>query len=325
MKMIYLILAFLYFVVPVHATTYNYAPTAQGAGDGTTCGNAYAYNDMTNGATIKATAGNAVNICSGTYPNSANTTWSTFSNNGTSGSHITINLMSGALLQSPYFTINGGLVISGNYTDLVGPGVIENTLNGTSGGACIGGACTHQQDSVLVYVTGTNDTVTNISALNAYVHTEDVDDGNGGGTTGIDLEGANDIATLDTVTNARTGISVGASGDTISFDTISLCDHCAVVANVNNVTLTGISVHNNNIFNTANWDTPSNFWHHNLIMEFTGAGNTTISGTMIYNNYMHGLNGNDVAYLPGTHISTWYFETARRPASVIRLNSLITS
>jgi hypothetical protein len=93
----------------VHAssTDFYYAQTAAGAGTGTDCNDAYAYNDSTNGMIHKAAAGVTLHVCS-TWTGSTAQQWAAFTTSGTSGSPITLKFESGSLIQAPYHSTSGG-------------------------------------------------------------------------------------------------------------------------------------------------------------------------------------------------------------------------
>ncbi|MGB8521911.1 MAG: choice-of-anchor D domain-containing protein [Candidatus Acidiferrales bacterium] len=145
--------------VLARAQNYYYAQTAQGANNGTSCANAYAYNDISNGMTLKAAAGVTLHIC-GTWNGAANQQWATFTTSGTGPSGtgptctnpISLIWEAGAVIQAPYhntstagfvfdnqscWVLNGqisaGVYSSCNiatYNSGACPSQLQNTLNG---------------------------------------------------------------------------------------------------------------------------------------------------------------------------------------------------
>lgn len=162
--------------LPCSASIANiyYALASAGANDGTTCANAYAYNDATNGfnAATKWGAGatqigsdTVVHLC-GAFTGTTNVNFLTFQGSGTTGHPVTVLFESGAIMKPSYCSSNGciainaqsHIVIDGGTTcgKLSGAvnsntacnGTIENWLAGTSGQTCPGGACSSQLTDV---------------------------------------------------------------------------------------------------------------------------------------------------------------------------------
>lgn len=185
--------------------------------------------------------------------------------------------------------------------------VIENTLNGTPSGTCLGGTCTQQQASLGIAVTGSNDTVKNTTITHIFVHTEgetnaETDDQN----TAIETEGSGNLITRNTIDNVYNGISYspanGSTGEEISWNTIELCNHCITVAS-DTESFSGVVIRFNDISSMFNWDTPTNRYHHNGVFEFT---NGTITGTILNANFIHGMMSRDAVY-GATHVTGWVF------------------
>ncbi|MGD0404475.1 MAG: choice-of-anchor D domain-containing protein [Candidatus Acidiferrales bacterium] len=134
------------------AQNYYYAQTAQGGNSGADCADAWAYNDGTNGMTLKAAPGATIWICPPTWNGAANQTWATFTTSGTSGNPITLKWAPGAVVQAPYhntstagfvfnnqswWVIDGGLTAGvystcniATYNSGACPSQLQNTLNG---------------------------------------------------------------------------------------------------------------------------------------------------------------------------------------------------
>jgi hypothetical protein len=282
------------------------AQNTAGADSGSDCTDAHSaawFNSAANWGSGAAQIGAAtvVHLC-GTFTGTANSTMLTTRGNG-----ITIHFETGALLQSPAWGQNGAISVPNNSVTIDGGtnGTIENTLNGTQGGACLGGPCSVEQASVGVVVTGSNDTVENLTITHIGVHTFGVNDPGAilEATSAIQLDGSSDIATQNTIDNVASGIG-GSNGSEISYNTITFANHAIAVGIVSG-TWTGIKIHNNDVSQLYNWDEPDNNYHHNGIMLFSTQSGV-ISGIQIYYNYLHGLWSNDSVY-GDTHVTAWVF------------------
>lgn len=285
--------------------------SSAGLGDGTSCANARAYSSHVIG---DDTPNVVLHICgTGTAEANGATVFTSLAS-GTNGLPITLKFETGAVLQAPYFAFTGGIVISQNFWVIDGGtnGVIENTLNGSSTATCIGGACTQQQGSELIVVSGHDDTVKNLSALDAYVHKEDTPLSNDAssaqsGNTGIEIDGNNDVITGVTCHDAYSCLSEGGNvttGVSIDHNTLTFCNHCITVG-VSSGTVTGVQIHDNDISSMYNWDNPTNDYHHNGIMTFSSTGSCVT--TDLYNNYIHGMMSRDTTY-GATHVTGWIFQ-----------------
>jgi len=266
--------------------------------------------------------GTTVHLC-GTFAGAAGSTMLTTQGSGTTGNPITILFESGALFKAPYWSANGAIRIPNNFITLDGGtnGTIENTLNGTAGGACLGGACTQQQSSEGVIATGNNVTIQNLIVTHIYVHTEDVIDTAGDANTGIETDGSNSLVTHNTVDNVYTGIVNGGtniSNIEFSFNTLTFCNHCMKSA-ISSGNVTGLKMHHNDISSMYNWDEVDNHYHHNGIFVFALSG--THTGAMYYNNYIHGVMSRDAAY-GATHVTGWIFLEYGNPGAEVFNNIL---
>jgi hypothetical protein len=280
-----------------------FAPTSTGSNNGTSCANAYAYNDGTHGWSLSAqqVAGNNLHICSGTYTASANGTLMTFVNSGSSGSPITLIADQGAAtFTSPYFnTAVGAITNTGtlSYVVVNGDGnlTIQNTANGTS-------LANHQQSYGVwlincTYCTVENTTVQNISANNG--SSSGATDIAGAGTAGIQFNGAGTgaLVTGNTISAASAGVVFSpdggsppdASNITISDNTISNIHWGLAVAGGDSTdTMTGIIISGNDISNWTNWYYPASAYHQDgMILYNVGNPSAGIVAT-ISDNYVHG-------------------------------------
>lgn len=271
------------------ASDVYYASASAGSNNGTSCANAYAYNDATNGWNTagKWVGDNTLHIC-GTFTFAQNVSAITSAGSGTSGHPVTVKFEAGAILQSPAFAQAGAIAISHNYVTVDGGanGLIRNTLNGTTGGGCQAGACSVQQNSNGVFSTGTNTTVQNLTVSTIYVKTEAVNDLAGDNNACIHVGGANSTANLNTVSNCYSGIEGGASGTVYTNNTVSFANHGLKIG-ISSGTVTGIVMAGNDISNAYNWDSPDNHYHHNGIFVFADPAGT-VTGDY-YNNFIHGI------------------------------------
>lgn len=293
------------------ATDIYFAPTSAGSNNGTSCSNAYAYNDGTHGwnQSAQQSAGNNLHICAGTYTASANGTLLSTMNNGSNGNPITLIADQGAAtFQAPYFNQNGAIYITNNNWTINGDNnlTIQNTLNGTQGGGCIGGACTSQKQSTGIYSSNSqNVIIENTTIIDMYLRTSTADEASGNlgispsgifvrnddissGATGIVISG-------NTVHDAQNCIQYGwgtESGTVIGGNTVYNCNWgIGVFTFASSTALTGMAIHDNIIHDWVAWNDPppqSYDFHHNGIIVFVTASGSRASGLTIYNNYYYG-------------------------------------
>jgi hypothetical protein len=239
--------------------------------------------------------------------------------NGVSGSPITILFENGALFSAPYWGLNGAIFVNNhNYIVIDGGanGTIRNTLNGTAGGACTGGACTQQRPSQAIQANGNNNVVQNLIVSKIYVHTEGTNDNGGEDSAGIIFSGSNVKASHNTVDSVYTGIGIGTTNIyniDFEYNIVTLCNHCLKIG-INSGAITGVTMHDNDISDTYIWDQPDNGYHHNGIFTFADPAGT-ITG-QYYNNYFHGIFSRDAAY-GGSHTTALIFLEYDNPNSYI--------
>jgi hypothetical protein len=185
MKMILLLLLLLLLPSSLPAADIYFDLAPAGSNTGANCANARAYNSNLAGDDIP---GNILHLC-GTGTAAAGTSGMfVLQGSGSSGNVITVKFETGAILQAPYFGVNGAINTNGQSFILIdggvpcGPngsacnGVIRNTLNGTSGGTCPGGACSNQQLSqAIVAQGGSNIEIKNLGIYDLYDHTSSSD------------------------------------------------------------------------------------------------------------------------------------------------------
>lgn len=183
-KKLLIVLTLLIAATLAHASDFYYASVSAGAANGTSCANAYAYNDGTNGWNVSAKVqpGNTLHACGTITFGTQIVAWNP-PNSGTSGNPIIFKFETGAILQSPAFPGNpqtascnstcGAIeVIDKNFiiVDAGTNGIIRNTLNGATTMTCLGGTCTQGTNgSNGVYVRGNAIIVRNLNINNMYI------------------------------------------------------------------------------------------------------------------------------------------------------------
>jgi hypothetical protein len=329
LKFIALLLIIIAFLCapPAHAQQTIYiAQTAQGAGTGASCANAYAlgfFNTSGNWAgsftSGKISPGTTVQICTNISGTTGSTAF-TFQGSGTSGHPITLQFAPGVILAAPEWgtgAINGNgqsyIVIDGNGLQ----GTIENTLEGTIGAACIGGPCTLSDNNdtygVNCITGGTSVTIKNLNIINMYVMNS-LADNNGQSSYGIQCGYGNNLTySGNLIHDVKWAISSGQSygtyaGYQINGNTIYNCDH-GIFFNITGGTQNGpVNIFGNDIQTGTTWDNTADSNHHDNIHI---SGNGVVGGlpsipnpVYIYNNYVHGdpgAQGNSYLYsFPGS-------------------------
>lgn len=308
------ILAALIFAPSAKATDWYYAVTAQGAGTGTSCGNAYAYNDPTNGWNQAGKQGPDVvtHICVVfTFP--ANTNAITVATAGTSGHPYTIKFETGAGLQAPYWpgNTNGafagsavGAIVSNakNYVVVDGGtnGFIKSTTNGTN--------LANQQPSYGVYISACTAgcSVQNLNIGPMYQHLSTPNDENGGNSAGIVVIGTTaNPASVEVKNNTITGANfdvvgfyVGASSMaslSIHNNALSDSNECVRVGDGNGGSSTSagaVRIFANQFQDCGkNWDETADNFHHNCVHIYAGNSGSTLNNPWLYNNVCKGNNG----------------------------------
>ncbi len=293
-----------------------FAQNAAGSNNGSSCANAYAYNDGTNGINNSQPAtfvpGNTLHLC-GVFSGSSGQQWINSSVSGTSGSLITIHFENNAVLSAPYHSEAGAIAIQGSYYVIDGGsnGQIVNTLNGTSGyagclGSSLGGGatCTQQnQNTRAVYLQASNIEVKNLTIGNFYVIKPGSGDSNAAsdGIEGIIFwpSGPHSNITVDhnTIHDMNHGIDGYGNNVLVDFNEVYNCGRCILAGPgtvVSNVVYHDNIVHDLGIFNGTGV-------HEDGFHLFPSAPGQEIDGLMLYNNYLYnpGINNTAFIYLEG--------------------------
>lgn len=225
-------------------------------------------------------AGTTVYLC-GTFNGSPGQQLLWVRGSGTSSAPITINL-SGAVLSAPYWSGNGAIhmdYMSYIIVDGGGTGIIQNTANGTGR--------TYRQQSVAVHAAQCHYcTVRNLTIQNLYVRTSNSDLGATHTVNCVYWHLANNM-TVDRITchDASWAIAGDGSNFTLSNSNIYHVDHGVASGALGKVG--GYSIHNNHFHDFANWDSPTNTYHHDGIHLWGQNGGTITSGA-IYSNTFDG-------------------------------------
>jgi len=288
------------------------APSATGATNGISCSSALpvsffnAKANWTSGTPSGAMIGpgTTVHLCGGTYTFSGGTSCGlSFQGGGASGAVVTLIADQGAVaITAPYWagSANGGPICSIGYSYVTINGDNNLILQATANGSAFPN---HADYAFGVWaLTGDQVTIENLTISNIYVHVQCVapytncDEG-GQNTGGIAAEGSNVTISGNTIHDAKWCITGGVAGNTtianrtISNNTIYNCDHgIAVGVAGNNGVLNGLRIHDNDISNFINWDdSPSvNSNHHDGIHVWSYNTGDSITGALVYNNYIHG-------------------------------------
>jgi hypothetical protein len=305
------LLVFLLLPTAAFSADYYYAQIAAGATDGSSCANAYAYNDGTNGWNQAAKQGPDItsHVC-GTITIASNTNAWNVTTAGTSGHPYTLKFETGAIIQAPYFpyavetsgTVAGLLTINTkNYVVIDGGtnGLIKTTANGT--------LLANKQNSTGISIKAcTGCIVKNLEIGPVYVHSGTTDT-SGFGTDGIVMY-QNPSVTVDNVNVHQASFPLypymstsGTWNQEMKNSRIS--DYNEGVRCPNSAPSgVGLSIHDNHFTSVPNWNVNSTF-HNNGIHCYSLGSGINMSHPLVYNNIFDGTMGtNNTAaiYMEGT-------------------------
>ncbi len=316
------------------------AQTAQGGGTGANCSNALAYTYFNSAGNWGAGAsqigpGTTVHIC-GTISLPAGATAFTFQGSGSSGSPVTLYFESGASLTSPNFNSSSGAIIVGSSWAVVDGGTngsIQNSLTGTSGGACPGGTCSYNSSGEFIYVNGaSNVTIQNLSLGVLYDHLSAGDDNSDG--AGIFINNSSNVTVNNnTIHDSRYGVFVqpsnGSSNVTVSNNNIYNIDAGTSVGIGNaGISFSGFYFYGNQVHDFANWNTTDYSFHHDGVHIWETQSNDTVASCYVYNNYFSGDFGHGTALTyfeneggSSTHGTCYFFNNVYAPTASTGGNS----
>jgi hypothetical protein len=273
-----------------------------GANSGADCSNARSaawFNTTSNWGSSAGQIGpgTTVHLC-GTFTGAAGSTMLTVRGAGSSGNPITILFEPGAVLTAPYWSNMDGAILSNyDYITIDGgtSGVIQATANGT--------ALAYQKDSfgVCIGELGSSsfpahNEVRNLTIANMYVRTAGASGTAGGGAQGIHVQtGGYALIHDNTVHDARTAIGMvfqnNVTGDQVYNNKLYNRDAGLIYAPIGAGNSDGALIHDNQIGDAANWDEPTDGFHHDGIHIFTGGTTGAVNNVRIYNNYFYGDTG----------------------------------
>jgi len=290
------LICFLFASLCARASDLYFGPTSAGSNSGTSCANAYAYNDSAHGWSTSASqvAGNNLHVCPGSWTFGNGAVILTTANGGTSANPITLIADQGSVtLKAGYFNAGGAIqitkpywVINGvNYTNLT----IENTSNGTRGGKCLEGSCSTQQASQFINFNYVNNvTIKNLSVVNNYVLTPGANDtwcfnNCQPANTSIEYLGSSNVQIDHVLCHDTWNCFNGWGNNTVlSYTTVYNAAAATWWIGAQSPMATGVVIHDNWWYGSGAWWTSGDDFH----LENAHIENDpyTLSGMMIYNN-----------------------------------------
>jgi hypothetical protein len=287
------------------------AQNAAGGNTGADCADAFSVSWFNSSANWGSGAGQigpgtTVHLCAGTYSFPGGTSCGlSFQGSGSSGSPITLIADQGAVtITAPYWdgSANGGAICASgnNYITINGVSTSNLVLQASANGS---GLANQADYAFGVWALSSNNLIVeNLTVSNIYVHTQCVSpytgcDEGGQNTGAIAAQGSNVTITGNIIHDAKWCLTGGVGGNVtvanrvISNNTIYDCDHgVAVGVGDTNGVLNGLLIYGNDISNAYVWDdNPSvNNNHHDGIHIWSYNSGDSITGALIYNNYIHG-------------------------------------
>jgi len=296
MRKLIFVVGFLFTVLPLEAKDLYIAQSAAGAGNGSSCSNAYAYtffNTSGNWGTGSSQIGpdTIVHVC-GTM-----TSPITFQGSGTPGHVIELLFEPNAKFSTP--ALSGSYITTGTNSYLLidggTNGIIENTANGTNLG--------NQVASNAIRLDNNNNSsghdleVRNLTIQNMYVRVPGSDESIGARSSNGIVSvgtGSNVYIHNNTVTYGHTNIGLLSAGNSptnwdISNNTTANATW-GIEASVGSspAVVTDIKIHNNDVNNGPTWYDPSGFFHVDGIFVYGQSSTGYANGVYVYNNYVHG-------------------------------------
>lgn len=253
---------------------------------GTSCSNALSVAWFNNpyswgSASHQISPGTTVFLC-GAFNGHAGQQLLSVHGSGTSTSPITIKFLTGTTLSAPYWSGSGAIYMQGRSYIVVDGGtngIIQNTANGT-------GRAYHQQTMAIQAASCSHCTVQNLTIQNLYVRTSSTDLAATHTVNCVYWHLAN-YMTINHITCHDASWAIAGDGNnfTLMNSDIYHVDHGVASGAVGKNG--GYSIHNNHFHDFANWDSPTNTYHHDGIHLWGQNGGTITSGA-IYNNTFDG-------------------------------------
>jgi len=262
------------------------------------------FNDSANwgSGTTQIGPGTTVHLC-GTFTFAAEATGLTAQGNGASGSPIIILFEGGAILQAPSFGRGAaGIRLDGHSfitVDGQNAGIIQATLSGTAGAACLGGPCSWNDGGTGLSAANTsNVTIQNLMIRDIYLRTSIND-------TAVDQWsnfsiGANPATNLTINHNvfhdAGDHLATQGNNMVISNNEMYNMDH-GFSSGLAGTSYSGAYIFGNHIHDMAAWDSPAGCggncpYHHDGLHFFQNPGPGFWDNVFIYNNSFDGSPGN---------------------------------
>jgi hypothetical protein len=201
---------------------------------------------------------------------------------GAPGNPVTIKFLPGTVLSAPYWSSTGAIHMIGASHIVVDGGtngVIENTANGTGRA--------YRQQSVAIQADGCNTcTVQNLTIQNLYVRTSSSDLAATHTVSCVAWHLADNL-TVNHITCHDASWAIAGDGNNFTLENSNIyhVDHGVASGALHKAG--GYSIHNNHFHDFANWDSPTNTYHHDGI-HMWGQNGGTITGGAIYNNTFDG-------------------------------------
>jgi hypothetical protein len=248
--------------------------------------------------------GTTVHLC-GTFNFGSSATGLNAQGSGTAGSPVTILFEAGTILQAPdfggggaairldganYVTVDGGGTGNAGAGSFVPNGIIQATLSGTSGGACIGGPCTQNNGGTGVSAMNTNNIIIkNLLIRDMYLRTSFSDQSVDWSNYFCIHASPASALTIDNNSMTDSGEILAPNGNNIiiSNNDISNTNH-GLSLGAGSTSWTGTYIFGNHFHDMASWDAGSPYpYHHDGIHIFPG-GPGFYKDVYIYNNRFDG-------------------------------------
>jgi hypothetical protein len=273
-------------VASANAKVFYVSGSSNRTSGGTSCSDALSVAWFNNSASWgsashQISAGTTVYLC-GVFNGRAGEELLTVHGSGSSGYPITIKFLTGTVLSAPYWSGNGAIHmdnVSHIIVDGGTNGVIQNTANGTGRA--------YRQQSVAVHAANCSYcTVQNLTIQNLYVRTSATDLGATHTVNCVYWHLANNL-TVNHITCHDASWAIAGDGNNFTLENSDIyhVDHGVASGAVGKAG--GYSIHNNHFHDFANWDSPTNTYHHDGV-HFWGQNGGTITGGAIYNNTFDG-------------------------------------
>lgn len=291
--------------------------------------------------------GTTVHLC-GTFTGAAASNVFVTQGGGASGNPVTIKFEGSTSIKSPscgtYSTnpTGGCISVQNQWITIDGgnSGVIQNTLNGTSGNSCPGGSCSLNNPTAGVYVGASNVVVQNLTVADMYDRKPCSSATNEGNSFGIDVDGSggsafsNVMVQNNTVHDAlNTVVLIGGrtamSNMTVTRNTLYHASAEVVLAEGGGAGVASNTVISfNNIYDNYYWWDTADDDHLNGMHLFAASPGTAMNGLIVNGNYVHGDFGGNTCGGGGSHTTAFiYIETTGggTASGVKAFNNLLVS